>query len=108
VRKLDVETVTKTALRTWTKANTPDATPRQDFIMSGLTRIEREAKALLAEDPDQGRQTVEECMRRLQVILDNLERPEPVRHTQTDILAKSTVIPGRHAARFRPPRAAVA
>lgn len=106
VRTLDVETVTKTALRTWTKANTPDATPRQHFIMSALTRMEREAKTLLAEDPDEGRATVEECMRRLQVLLDDLSRPaEPVRHTATDVLARSQVVPGRHAARFRPPRA---
>lgn len=109
VRKLDVATVSKTALRTWTKANTVGATPRQDFIMSALKRMEREAKALLAEDPDEGRQTVEECMERLQGLLDDLAKPaEPVRHTATDVMARSAVLPGRHAARFRQARAAAA
>lgn len=109
VRGLDVDTVTKTSLRTWTKANTPDAKPRQDFILAAFTRLEREAVALVAEDPDEGRTMVEDCMRRLQVILDDLEKPvEPERHTQTDIGVKSAVLPGRHAARFRPGRTAAA
>lgn len=107
VRGLDVETVTKTALRTWAKANTPDAKPRQEFIMSALTRLEREAVALVAEDPDEGRTVVEECMARLQTILDDLEKTDtPERHTATDIGVKSAVLPGRHTARFRPRAAA--
>lgn len=109
VRTLDVAVVTKTSLRTWTKANTPDATPRQDFIMSALTRLEREARTLVAEDPDEGRTVVEDCMKRLQVILDDLDKAdEEAPHVATDVLGKSQVVPGRHAARFRPPRSAAA
>lgn len=92
VRTLDVDTVSKTALRTWARAANPDAKPRTDFILAGLKRIERAAVALMAEDPDEARATVEECMGRLQRVLDELGPPatQP-QHTITQTLRQRPV-----------------
>lgn len=73
VRSLDVATVTKSSLRTWTRAATSDgANPRVDRIVASMTRLERDARNLMVEDADEARVTVQDCMERLQRILDEL------------------------------------
>lgn len=113
VRALEIETVTKTSLRTWVRASTPEGqNPQLDRINSSMKRVEREAHAMMAEDPDTARVTIEECMSRLQRILDELGTPgngNGGRHGATGIPpvgVESGVIQGRRGAKYRPRTAA--
>lgn len=83
IRTIDVDVATKTALRAWTKAQAPDAKPRLGALQSAFGRVEREATAMVAEDPDAARGVIEECMERLQAILDDLAQPTAPTITQT-------------------------
>lgn len=108
VRGLNVETVTKTSLRTWTRAATSEgANPRVDRIVSDMKRLERDARNLMAEDPDEARVTIQDCMERLQRILDELGTNGSNGNggTQTQTvpgLVESQVFQGRRGAKFRP------
>jgi hypothetical protein len=110
VRGLDVTTVTKTSLRTWTRAATSEGSnPRVDRIVADMKRLERDARNLMAEDPDEARVTIQDCMERLQRILDELGTEGSTNgdggagHTQTmPSLVESGVFQGRRGAKFRP------
>lgn len=114
VRTLDINTVSKTALRMWTRGSTPEgANPRVDHINASMRRIERDARNLMAEDPDEARVTIEDCMGRLQRILDELGAPAPGENgggSDTAVHPKlgteSSVFQGRRGAKFRPRAAA--
>jgi hypothetical protein len=71
VRTLDVMTVTKTALRAFAVEHA-ERRPVMEVIMTTLHRVELQVSGLIEEDPDQARAAVEECMARLQRILDEL------------------------------------
>lgn len=68
IRTLVVETVTKSGLRTWVRAS-QGAPPSVGKIESALHRIELQARAMMADNPDEARELVEECVRRLQSLL---------------------------------------
>lgn len=70
VRTLDVDTVTKSGLRDFAKASGESNPPTVAAIGSALKRIETQAKALMLDDPDEARAAVEDCIRRLQSLLD--------------------------------------
>lgn len=111
IRGLDVETVTKTSLRMWTRASTAEgANPQVDRINSAMKRVERDARNLMAEDPDEARNTVEDCIARLQRILDELGTETGGNggggHTATLPHIESGVFQGRRGAKFRPRTAA--
>ncbi len=71
VRGLDVDTVTKTLLRTFVMGKSGPR-PKMELIMTALHRVERQVNVLIADDPDQARAALEECMARLQRILDEM------------------------------------
>ncbi|HXN96015.1 MAG TPA: hypothetical protein VN879_16035 [Candidatus Acidoferrales bacterium] len=75
VRSLSVLTVTKTALRTFALAKQPEA-PKMELVMAALSKVEKRVMTWVDEDPDQARAAVEECMARLQHILDDLPQHE--------------------------------
>lgn len=74
VRSLDVAAVSKSQLRTWANAQQPDHNSAAAAIQSAIRRVEREAMEM---EPDDARTTIEDCMQRLQAILDGLEDRKP-------------------------------
>lgn len=89
LRGVDVLSVTKTQLRTWSKA-AMEPTPPADALLSAVKRLERDALAMVAdEDPDVAREAVEGALERLQKILDGLD--DPKQHTITQTLARRPV-----------------
>jgi hypothetical protein len=81
VRTLDVNTVTKGALRAAVAATKePDIAPEATAAGAALRRLERDIGALVEVNHDAGRELVEEAMERLQAILDQLdtEAPQPL------------------------------
>jgi len=105
VRGIDVETVTKAALRGWTRAATvPGSNQKVEALQSSVRRVATLARSLMATDPDEARNTVEECMGQLQLVLDELgvadDAPEHgATHPQ---MVESQVFQGSRGARFRP------
>lgn len=67
---LDINTVSKTALRKWTVEARGERAPSV-VVLAALKRVERDATQLLAQDPDEGRLAVAACIERLQAMLDN-------------------------------------
>lgn len=115
VRSLDVATVNKSQLMTYRNAAMASDNPRSDFILSALKRIERQAIAWAKDDPDEVRNTIEDCMGRLQKILDELgnEGAPANGHTathvegaQTQVGVESQVFQRGRGAKFRPRTAA--
>lgn len=107
IRGLEIATVTKTSLRTWTRAATAEGVnPRTDRINADMKRLERDARNLMAEDPDEARVTIQDCVERLQRILDELGtngNGNGNGHTQTlPSLVESGVFQGRRGAKFKP------
>lgn len=94
VRILDVTQVTKSGLRTWTRAAMDHATPRADIVQSVAARLEKEARNLMEEDPGGGRLALEDLIERLQAIVD--QAGEPAGHTE------SRVFQGKRGAAFKP------
>lgn len=82
VRGLHVADVSKSQLRAFAKSKAPP-TPRNELVLAGIKRVESEALSLAADDPDAAREVVEECMERLQKILDGLDKPDASTITQT-------------------------
>ena len=74
-RTLDLSTAAKTAMRAFTLEHAAPK-PRMEVIMTRLGAVEAQVATLIEDDPDQARAAVEECMARLQRILDEL----PVAH----------------------------
>lgn len=111
VRGLDVETVTKTQLRGWTRqASDPSRNPKVDALESTVRRVETLARNLMATDPDEARNTLEDAMARLQRILDELgisdgnghgggDQGHTATHPQ---MVESAVFQRSRGARFRP------
>jgi hypothetical protein len=71
VRGLDVQTVTKYFLQTFIASKAGD-TPKMEMVMAALQRVEKQVMTWVQEDPDQARAALEECMARLQRLLDDL------------------------------------
>jgi hypothetical protein len=71
VRGLDLQEVTKSALRTFmlAKAGVP---PKMELVMAALHRVEKQVLKWVQEDPDQARAAIEECINRLQKLHDEL------------------------------------
>lgn len=90
IRGLDVETATKSALRAWAKAQGPGK-PYAEVFQAAFKRVEREASALAADDPDAARVAIEDCMTRLQAILDDLSADRPTGQTITQTLRSRPV-----------------
>lgn len=116
VRGLDVMAVTKGQLRTYARAATTSDNPRVDSMLSALRRIERQAVALAKDEPDEARNTVEDCMGRLQKILDELGNVSPqgngghtdTRAGDTQIGVESQVFQRQRGSKFRARKAAAA
>jgi hypothetical protein len=70
-RTLELPTVSKSQLRAFVLAH-ESPRPRMELIMGSLGRVEAQVATLIEDDPDQARAAVEECMARLQRILDEL------------------------------------
>jgi hypothetical protein len=71
VRGLDLQTVTKTALRAHVllKHGVP---PKHEMVIAALHRVEKQVLKWVQEDPDQARAAIEECIERLQKLHDDL------------------------------------
>lgn len=82
VRGLQVADVSKAQLRAFAKSKAPP-TPRNELVLTSLKRVESEVLALAEDDADAAREVVEECMERLQKILDGLDKPDASTITQT-------------------------
>lgn len=81
-RALDVDAVTKTSLRVFVM-DKEGQRPKMELIMTALHRVERQVIVLIDEDPDQARAAVEECMARLQRILDEMPHTDGDHGTRT-------------------------
>jgi hypothetical protein len=76
VRGLDVNQVTKYALQTFVSSKEGEP-PKMEMVMAALHRVERQVLTWVQEDPDQARAAVEECLARLQRILDEMPHHLP-------------------------------
>lgn len=111
IRSLDVATITKTQLRGWTRqATIPGNNPKVDALNATVRRVETLARSLMASDPDEARNTLEDAMARFQRILDELGIADgngngggDSGHTTTQPqLVDSAVFQGSRGARYRP------
>ena len=75
VRMLELATVTKSYLRAYAIEHAEARAP-SEVILASLRRVEAQIAGLIEEDPDSARTAVEECMARLQRILDELPHSE--------------------------------
>jgi hypothetical protein len=76
-RSLDLSTASKSALRSYTLEHLEQRAP-SEVILSSLHRVEVQIASLIDADPDAARTAAEECMARLQRILDELPQGHPV------------------------------
>jgi hypothetical protein len=84
VRGLDLNTITKTALRAHVLAK-HGVPPKMELVMAALHRVEKQVLKWVQEDPEQARAAIEECIERLQKLHDDmphhLQAPD-LRNTQ--------------------------
>lgn len=102
IRVVDVNVVTKTELRNWTRqAVTPDENPRLHAVHVTIKRLTRDMEALAEEDAGAARVAVEEAMQTLQGILDGLDATARPGGLASTVLPPATAAPPTDTQVFR-------